>query len=122
MKLQIQAWPNEAGFMLSVNTHDQVLALDPESSDAQAFRDLQSENQRLKEAIESAWDKAVSPPSLNYLETLHRIPGPRENTQGPPQPRLLPASRIRNRWANNDDFGRDQAGPGVTSSAAICAG
>lgn len=67
MKLQIQPWPNEAGFMLSVNTHDQVLALDPESSDAQAFRDLQSENQRLKEAIESAWDKAGLPTFLNYL-------------------------------------------------------
>ena len=30
MKLQIQPWPNAAGFLLSVNTHDQVLALDPE--------------------------------------------------------------------------------------------
>ena len=67
MKLQIQPWPNEAGFMLSVNTHDQVLAIDPASSDAQAFRDLQAENQRLKEAIEAAWDKAGLPTFLNYL-------------------------------------------------------
>ena len=34
MKLQIQPWPNAAGFMLSVNTHDQVLSLDPSASDA----------------------------------------------------------------------------------------
>ncbi|AGA30715.1 hypothetical protein [Singulisphaera acidiphila] len=67
MKLQIQPWPNEAGFMLSVNTHDQVLAIDPASSDAQAFRDLQAENQRLKEAIEAAWDKAGLPTFLSYL-------------------------------------------------------
>ncbi|WP_406693511.1 hypothetical protein V5E97_20985 [Singulisphaera sp. Ch08] len=67
MKLQIQPWPNEAGFMLSVNTHDQVLAIDPASSDAQAFRDLQAENQRLKEAIEAAWDQAGLPTFLNYL-------------------------------------------------------
>ena len=67
MKLQIQPWPNEAGFMLSVNTHDQVLAIDPASSNAQAFRDLQAENQRLKEAIEAAWDEAGLPTFLSYL-------------------------------------------------------
>src|SRR4051812_35629147 len=29
MKLQVQPWPTAAGYMLSVNTHDQVLAIDP---------------------------------------------------------------------------------------------
>ena len=29
MKLQIQPWPNAAGFLLSVNTHDQVLGARP---------------------------------------------------------------------------------------------
>lgn len=67
MKLQIQPWPNPAGFMLSVNTHDQVLALDPNSSDMPAFRDLQSENQRLKEQIEQSWDEAGLPTFLRYL-------------------------------------------------------
>lgn len=67
MKLQIQPWPNRAGFMLSVNTHDQVLALDPNSSDMAAFRDLQSENQRLKEQIEQCWDEAGLPTFLRYL-------------------------------------------------------
>ena len=67
MKLQIQPWENEAGFMLSVNTHDQVAGLDVGAADAQAFRELQAENQRLKEAIEQAWDDAGLPTFLRYL-------------------------------------------------------
>ena len=67
MKLQIQPWPNAAGFLLSVNTHDQVLALDPNAADAPAFRELQAENQRLKEAIEQAWDQSGLPTFLRYL-------------------------------------------------------
>jgi hypothetical protein len=67
MKLQIQPWPNAAGFLLSVNTHDQVLALDPNAADAPAFRELQAVNQRLKEAIEQAWDQAGLPTFLRYL-------------------------------------------------------
>ena len=67
MKLQVQPWPNAAGFLLSVNTHDQVVALDPGSTDAAAFRELQVENQRLKEAIEQAWDQAGLPTFLRYL-------------------------------------------------------
>jgi hypothetical protein len=67
MKLQIQTWPNSAGFMLSVNTHDQVAGLDLGAADAQAFRELQAENQRLKEAIEQAWDDEGLPTFLRYL-------------------------------------------------------
>lgn len=67
MKLQIQPWPNEAGFMLSVNTHDQVAGVNLSESDARAFRELQDENQRLKEAIERAWDEAGLPTFLRYL-------------------------------------------------------
>jgi len=67
MKLQIQPWPNVAGFMLSVNSHDQVSGLDTGAEGAQAFRDLQAENQRLKEAIEEAWDDAGLPTFLRYL-------------------------------------------------------
>jgi hypothetical protein len=67
MKLQVQPWPNAAGFLLSVNTHDQVLALDPCSPDLEAFRQLQAENQRLKEAIEQSWDAAGLPIFLRYL-------------------------------------------------------
>ncbi len=67
MKLQIQPWPNDAGFMLSVNTHDQVTGVTLTDGDAQAFRDLQVENQRLKEAIEREWDEAGLPTFLRYL-------------------------------------------------------
>jgi hypothetical protein len=67
MKLQIQPWPNDAGFMLSVNTHDQVAGYELDSADAQAFRSLQVENQRIKEAIEHAWDENGLPTFLRYL-------------------------------------------------------
>jgi len=67
MKMQIQPWSNAAGFMLSVNTHDQVAGLDVGAADAQAFRSLQAENQRLKEAIEQAWDVLGLPTFLRYL-------------------------------------------------------
>jgi hypothetical protein len=67
MKLQIEAWPNEAGFLLSVNTHDQVTGIDLSSVDAEAFRDLQAENKRLKEEIEADWDLAGLPTFLRYL-------------------------------------------------------
>jgi hypothetical protein len=43
------------------------LALDPQAADAQAFRDLQAFNQRLKEEIEQAWDSAGLPTFLRYL-------------------------------------------------------
>ncbi len=80
MKLQIQPWPNEAGFMLSVNTHDQVAGVNLSEVDAQAFRDLQSENQRLKELIEKAWDDAGLPTFLRYLrdyiESRREAPAP----------------------------------------------
>jgi hypothetical protein len=67
MKLQIQPWPNDAGFMLSVNTHDQVAGVNLSDVDAHAFRDLQAENQRLKEAIERGWDEAGLPTFNRYL-------------------------------------------------------
>ena len=67
MKMQIQPWSNAAGFMLSANTHDQVAGLDVGAADAQAFRALQAENQRLKEAIEQAWDELGLPTFLRHL-------------------------------------------------------
>lgn len=77
MKVQIQAWPCPAGFLLSVNTHDQILGLDPTAPDAAAFRQLQGENQRLKETIEQAWDAAELPTFSRYLrEYLASNPGP----------------------------------------------
>ncbi len=76
MKLQVQPWPNAAGFLLSVNTHDQVLALDPTADDAEAFRDLQRFNQDVKEAIEAAWDEEGLPTFLRYLrDYIQEHPG-----------------------------------------------
>jgi hypothetical protein len=77
MKLQVQPWPNSDGFLLSVNTHDQVLALDPSAPDTAAFRALQAENQHIKEQIELAWDEADLPTFLRYLrDYLAEHPGP----------------------------------------------
>ena len=67
MKVQVQPWPNAAGFLLSVNPHDQVLRIEPEAADLPAFRALQAENQRLKETIEQAWDAEGLPTFLWYL-------------------------------------------------------
>ena len=77
MKLQVQPWPNAAGFLLSVNTHDQVLALDPTDADAEPFRALQASNQAVKEEIEAAWDDAGLPTFLRYLrDYIQEHPGP----------------------------------------------
>jgi hypothetical protein len=81
MKLQVQPWPNGAGFLLSVNTHDQVLSLDPNTSDLPAFRELQAENQRVKESVEQAWDEAGLPTFLRYLREY--IEGRKSETARP---------------------------------------
>jgi hypothetical protein len=67
MKMQVQPWDARLGFLLSVNTHDHALALDPSSPDADAFMALQAENQRLKVEIEQAWDEAGLPTFPRYL-------------------------------------------------------
>jgi hypothetical protein len=87
MKLQIQPWPNPAGFLLSVNTHDQVAALDIGAADAQAFRNLQAENQHLKESIEQAWDDACLPTFLHYLRDYIQ-----SRSQATSDPQSLPSA------------------------------
>ena len=67
MKMQIQPWDGEAGFLLSVNTHDHALSIDPDAPDAAAFMALQADNQRLKVEIEKAWDLAGLPTFPRYL-------------------------------------------------------
>lgn len=67
MKMQIQPWDSKDGFLLSVNTHDHSLALDPDAPDAAAFMALQAENQALKLEIEKAWDEAGLPTFPRYL-------------------------------------------------------
>jgi hypothetical protein len=92
MKLQIQPWPSAAGYLLSVNTHDQVANLDPTAPDAAAFRALQAQNQEIKEAIEQAWDEQSLPTFrrylLNYLAEnrppLESKPGAGAGPESPP--------------------------------------
>ncbi len=67
MKLQIQPWDVKDQFLLSVNTHDHALTLDPNAPDAAAFMALQAENQRLKVEIEQAWDQHELPTFPRYL-------------------------------------------------------
>jgi hypothetical protein len=75
MKLQVQPWPTASGCLLSVNTHDHVSAPDPTSPEAEPFRALQAENQRLKESIEHAWDAAGLPTFLRYLREYIQAQG-----------------------------------------------
>jgi hypothetical protein len=94
MKLQIQPWPNDAGFMLSVNSHDQVTGIALNAVDAHAFRELQVENQRLKEAIEEAWDGAGLPTFLRYLrDYIQSRAGEQESAGSCDGPELPPAQR-----------------------------
>jgi hypothetical protein len=67
MKMQIQPWDCPDGYLLSVNTHDHALALDPSAPDAEAFMALQAENQRLKVEIEQAWNEGGLPTFPRYL-------------------------------------------------------
>ena len=67
MKLQIERWPNDEGFLISVNTHDQFTGLDLNAVDAHALRDLQTRNLGLKQAIEAAWVDCGLPTFLRYL-------------------------------------------------------
>jgi hypothetical protein len=69
MKLQIQSWDCPSGYLLSVNTHDHALGVDPTAPDAEAFMALQAENQRLKVEIEQAWSDAGLPTFLAYLRS-----------------------------------------------------
>jgi hypothetical protein len=86
MKVQVQPWPNAAGFLLSVNTHDQVMGLEPSADDLPAFRALQKENQDLKESIEQAWDAAGLPTFLRYLREYINGQGGKPSTDPDPGP------------------------------------
>jgi hypothetical protein len=83
MKLQFQPWNNAEGLMLSVNTHDQVAGLDLVSDDVEAFRTLQAENQRLKEAIEKDWEAEGLPTFLNFLRTYIESRAEADPAEGP---------------------------------------
>ena len=95
--------------MVSVNTHDQVLALDPNTSDLPAFRALQVENQKIKEVIEEAWDQAGLPTFLRYLreyidQRLHEEqPNLSRHRHGSPVRFLIRGTRARHRSLITDE-------------------
>ncbi len=105
MKLQVQPWPTSAGYMLSVNTHDQILGLDPNAPDAAAFRALQAENQRIKEAIEQSWDREGFPTFLRYLREYldnQAATAPTGNVVAGAGPTLVPAGEVKSSsWAQS---------------------
>jgi len=82
MKMQVQPWDGKDGFLLSVNTHDHALSLDPKADDAPAFMALQAENQRLKVEIEQAWDEAGLPTFPRYLRNYLAVQASRASTAG----------------------------------------
>ncbi|GIW89375.1 MAG: hypothetical protein KatS3mg108_3699 [Isosphaeraceae bacterium] len=67
MKLQIQSWRTRVGYLLTVNTHDQVERLDPGTPGAAEFQALQVYNREVKEAIERDWDAHGFPNFHRYL-------------------------------------------------------
>ena len=67
MKLQVQSWRTRVGYLLTVNTHDQIERLDPNSPGVAEFLALQVFNRQLKEAIEQEWDKHDLPNFHRYL-------------------------------------------------------
>ncbi len=69
MKLQIQGWPSSDGYLLSVNTHDQIQSFASRPADQERFRPIREENQRIKEAIEQAWEDDGLPTFLAYLRS-----------------------------------------------------
>jgi hypothetical protein len=75
MKMQIQAWPGSAGFLLSINTHDEALAAvtDPESFEQS--RALREYNARLKQEIEDDWEGAGLPTFGQYLRDYLQAAG-----------------------------------------------
>lgn len=75
MKLQVQSWRTRVGYLLTVNTHDQVERLDPNAPGAAEFRALQVANRELKEAIEQEWDREGLPNFHRYLREYLDEPG-----------------------------------------------
>lgn len=68
MKLQVQPWTGDSGYLLSVNSHDQVPEAAILPTDLERYRALQVENQRIKGLVEEAWDAAGLPTFNRYLK------------------------------------------------------
>lgn len=81
MKLQVQPWANASGYLLSVNSHDQVQGVPDDAPGLDEFRAVQAMNQDVKERIEADWDAAGFPTFNRYLRDYlkgHVNPEPTE--------------------------------------------
>jgi hypothetical protein len=61
LKMEVRPFPNQAGFMFWVNTHDQFLSPDAKMPDADRWREVVRRNRDLKQAVERAWAEAKLP-------------------------------------------------------------
>ena len=67
MKLMIEPTPDASGHMFRADTHDKHIRPAPESKEYAMFCELMENNQKLSEAIESAWEKEGLPTFKQYL-------------------------------------------------------
>ena len=67
MKLVIEPTPDAAGHMYRADTHDKHIRPAPDSKEYAMFCELMENNQKLAEAIESAWEKEGLPTFKQYL-------------------------------------------------------
>ena len=68
MKLALEPTPDGSGYLFKADSHDKHLCPAPTHPDYSAFMDLRSKNQKVVEAIESAWADAGIPTFKTYLK------------------------------------------------------
>jgi hypothetical protein len=67
MKLAIELAPDESRFLYRADTHDRHICPATSAPEYPAFVQLMERNQKVSEAIETAWDQADLPTFKRYL-------------------------------------------------------
>jgi hypothetical protein len=67
MKMMVEAKPTGKGYLYRVDTHDRHCRPAPESREYQLFCQLTENNQKLADAIESAWAREHLPTFKEFL-------------------------------------------------------
>ena len=76
MKLRIEPSPDGSRYLFRADSHDRHVCPPPTSAEHTAFRDLMEKNQKVVEAVETAWADAGVPTFKTYLrEDLARRRG-----------------------------------------------
>ncbi len=71
LKMEIRPFPNSAGFVFWVNTHDQFVAPNDKMLDADRWRRVVQRNRDLKQNVERAWaDKKLPTFTTSMQEGL----------------------------------------------------